>query len=130
MLFFLTLLGLTRGYFRRRYEQSDVWRTFFHSHGLTTDIERFLEARSTQGVTDVCNEIMEHVSGTHRSSLMTLLFSSATEEDVMTDVGGETSSWVAEQVPSRRRLAQEQTWNVTRRMAVDTWSQSLGYVVP
>lgn len=149
MLFFLTLLPLTFGCWkpdkieicdahgrrparsgRRRFEESDVLRTFLQEHGYIDDIGRFLNARSMETVTGVCDEIMGHVSGTHKNSMMQYLFSSETEGEVMTGVGGETLNWVGEQVKhARRRFAQEQTWNVTRRMSSDTWSQSLGYVV-
>jgi len=115
--------------FRRRIEASDVLRTFLDSHGFVDDIGRFLEARQTETVTEVCDEIMDHVSGAHKGSMMQYLFSTESESDLMESVGTEVVEWVGGAVSGQRRLEEEQSWNVTRRMADDTWYQSLGYVV-
>lgn len=113
------------------FEESDVLRTFLHANGYTDNLGAFVANPTTSwnSVTAVCDEIMDHVSGTHKHSIMHYLLSSERETDVMDSVGAETVGWVAEKVPARRRLAEEQQWNITRRLQSDTWEQSLGYVV-
>jgi len=111
------------------FEESDVLRSFLHATGYTDNTGRFVNKHDIDSVTAVCDEIMNHVSDTHKHSIMHYILSSKSENDVMESVGAETTGWVAEQVPGRRRLAEEQKWNITRRMQSDTWGQTLGYVV-
>jgi len=116
-------------YSRRRVEEADVRRSFLGQHDYTDSIEQFLEARSVDTVTNVCDDIMKHVSGTHKMSMLRFVLTSESQGAVMSNVAEEVVDWVADQIPERRRLEEEQTWNVTRQMASDTWSQSLGYLV-
>jgi len=113
----------------RRFEQSDVLRTFLATEGYLDDNQRFLDARDLDTVTEACFDIMSHITSRHQGAVSQYVFSRESESDLIDSVGADLLSWMSGQLPGRRRLVEASPWNVTRRMSADTWMQSFGYVV-